>query len=331
MALPSKLPRRVISWPALHVALVLLVVLAVPALALLATIDLLRGRRRLNLTRVYALGLAVVTVEFIAFWSGTVVAVITANGRLIAESRWLQINFWLQNRWVAGQIAAARITTGLRVEVENIEVADEANAIVMARHLSHADALFPALVYAVMAGHELRYMLKEELQWPPAMDLIGNRLPHVWIDRAPGPDSPLLAVMRRAAEDIDATTVACIFPEGTFFTPERLVRALDRLERNRPDFARAAAGLRHVLPPRPAGSVTLLDGAPEADVVVMGHIGLESFSSIRDIVGAVPISDPVVIHLWRHRRTEVPEDPDDQAIWLVERWVELDEWVAGRL
>jgi 1-acyl-sn-glycerol-3-phosphate acyltransferase len=331
MALPSKLPRRVISWPGLHVALVLLVVLAVPALALLATIDLLRGRWRLNLTRVYALGLAIVTVEFVAFWSGTVVAVITANGRLIAESRWLQINFWLQNRWVAGQITAARITTGLRVEVENIEVADEANAIVMARHLSHADALFPALVYGVMAGHELRYMLKEELQWPPAMDLIGNRLPHVWIDRAPGPDSPLLAVMRRAAKDIDATTVACIFPEGTFFTPERLVRALDRLERTRPDLARAAAGLRHVLPPRPAGSVTLLDGAPEADVVVMGHIGLESFSSIRDIVGAVPISDPVVIHLWRHRRTEVPSDPDDQAIWLVERWVELDEWVAGRL
>ena len=77
--------------------------------------------------------------------------------------------------------------------------------------------------------------------------------------------------------------------------------------------------------------MTLLDGAPEADVVVMGHIGLESFSSIRDIVGAVPISDPVVIHLWRHRRTEVPADPDDQAIWLVERWVELDEWVTGRL
>ena len=77
--------------------------------------------------------------------------------------------------------------------------------------------------------------------------------------------------------------------------------------------------------------MTLLDGAPEADVVVMGHIGLESFSSISDIVGAVPISDPVVIHLWRHRRTEVPSDPDDQATWLVERWVELDKWVAGRL
>ena len=104
MAMPSKLPRRVISWPALHVALVVLVVLAVPALALLITIDLVRGRWRLNLTRVYALVLAIVTVEFVVFWSGIVSGIITANGRLISGRRWMAFNFWLQNRWVAAQI-----------------------------------------------------------------------------------------------------------------------------------------------------------------------------------------------------------------------------------
>jgi 1-acyl-sn-glycerol-3-phosphate acyltransferase len=331
MTLPSKLPRRFISWPALHIAVVALIVLAIPALALLAAIDLARGRWRLNFARVYALGLAIVTVEFVLFWAGIVTAVVTADGRLISHDRWLRINFWLQDRWVAAQIGAARITTGLKVEVENLEVAEEANAIIMARHLSHADALFPALVYGVLAGHDLRYMVKQELQWPPAMDLIGNRLPHVWIDRAPGPDSPLLAIMRRAAEDVDETTVACIFPEGTFFTLEGLDRAIDRLRETRPDLAEPAATLRHVLPPRPAGSVTLLAGAPTADVVVLGHIGLEAFSSIRDIIRAVPISDPVLIHLWRHRRADIPSDADDQATWLVLRWLELDAWISERL
>ena len=77
--------------------------------------------------------------------------------------------------------------------------------------------------------------------------------------------------------------------------------------------------------------MTLLAGAPTADVVVLGHIGLEAFSSIRDIIRAVPISDPVLVHLWRHRRADIPSDADDQATWLVLRWIELDAWISERL
>ncbi len=331
MAIPAKLPRRAVSWPALHLALVVLLALTVPALVVLVLLDLVRGCGRLHLTRVYGLGLGIVLVEVAVFWAAVLVGAVTLNGRLISRRRWRDINFWLQNRWLAGQLRVARITTGFRVEVENPEVATRANAIVMGRHLSHADALFPAMVYALMAGHELRYMLKEELQWPPAMDMVGNRLPHVWIDRAPGPDSPMLTVMRQAAADVDDTTVACIFPEGTFFTPERLKRAIARLEPTRPDLAERSRGLHHVLPPRPAGSLTLLAGAPDADVVVLGHIGLESYSSIRDIIRAVPITEPVLVHLWRHPRSEIPSNSHDQATWLVQRWVELDEWIATHL
>ena len=145
------------------------------------------------------------------------------------------------------------------------------------------------------------------------------------------PNCRAVAIMRRAAEDVDETTVACIFPEGTFFTLERLDRAIDRLRETRPDLAEPAATLRHVLPTRAAGSVTLLAGAPTADVVVLGHIGLEAFSSIRDIIRAVPISDPVLVHLWRHRRADIPSDADDQATWLLLRWLELDAWISERL
>ena len=309
----------------------MLVVLAVPALVILAVADAARGRWRLHFTRLYALGLGMVTIELFMFWVGIATALATANGRLVSKERWDRLNFGLQNSWLTSQIRVARVTSGLRIEVENPELTREANAIVMGRHLSHADALFPAMVYGLMAGHELRYMLKQELQWPPAMDLIGNRLPHVWIDRAPGPDSPMLAVMKSTAADVDDRTVACIFPEGTFFTPGRLERALDRLSRTRPDLAEVASRLRHVLPPRPAGSIALLEGAPDADIVVLGHVGLESYSSIRDIISAVPITEPIVVRLWRHQRSEIPEDPGDQATWLVERWIELDQWIEERL
>ena len=329
--MPSKLRRRAISWPALHVAFVLLVGLALPALVILAVLDLARGRWRLHLTRVYALGLGMITIELVMFWVGIVTGVVTLHGRLLPAPRWDRLNVWLQNTWLGWQIRVARATSGFRIHVENPEVTEQADAIVMGRHFSHADALFPAMVFGLMGGHELRYMLKEELQWPPAMDLVGNRLPHVWIDRAPGPDSPMLAVMARAAADVDSRTVACIFPEGTFFTPRRLERALDRLNRTRPDLAERAAGLRHVLPPRPAGSLALLEGAPDADIVVLGHIGLESYSNISDIIRAIPMTQPITIHLWRHHRREIPDDPHGQTTWLVERWVELDQWIEHRL
>jgi 1-acyl-sn-glycerol-3-phosphate acyltransferase len=331
MAMPTKLRRRSISWPALHVGAVLLVALAGPALVVLLVADLVRGRWHLHLTRVYLLGLGMVCIELAFFWLGLLTSAVTLNGRLVPAWAWAGINVWLQNRWIAGQVAVARLTSGFRIEIENPELTREANAIVMGRHLSHADAVFPAMVYGLMAGHQIRYMLKQELQWPPAMDLIGNRLPHVWIDRAPGPDSPMLAVMERTAHDVDERTVACIFPEGTFFTPERLERAITRLAGSRPDLAREARSLRHVLPPRPAGSLALLEGAPGADVVVLGHIGLERFSSIRDIIGAIPLTEPIRVRLWRHPRSEIPDNPRDQTAWLVRRWIQLDDWISEHL
>lgn len=308
-----------------------MIALAIPGLLGLLVLDLIRGRPRLHLTRVYALGLGMVTIELVMLWCGILTAIVTVNGRLMPSRSWERLNVFLQNTWLAGQIATARFTSGFRIEIENPEVTEEANAIVMGRHLSHADALFPAMVYGVEAGHELVYMLKQELQWPPAMDLIGNRLPHVWVDRTPAADSPMLGAIRHAAARVDERTVACIFPEGTFFTPERLDRALDRLGRTRPDLVDDARRLRHVLPPRPAGSLALLAGAPEADVVVLGHIGLERYSNISDIVRAIPITEPIRVRLWRHPRSEIPPDPTEQAAWLVHRWVELDAWIDGRL
>jgi 1-acyl-sn-glycerol-3-phosphate acyltransferase len=331
MAMPSKLPRRAISWPVSHLALALMIVGAIPVTSVLIVIDLIRGHRRFELTRVYTLGLGLVANEVLVVWLALVASLVTLNGRLISAARWLRINYWLQDRWLAGLIAVGRTTCGFRVEIENPEITEQANAIVMGRHLSHVDAIFPAMVYGLMAGHDLVYMIKQELQWLPTMDLVGNRLPHVWIDRAGGSDSAMRSELIQAAGRVDDTTVACIFPEGTFFTATRLERAIDRLSRTRPDLVATARTLRHVLPPRPAGSLALLEGAPDADVVVLGHVGLERFSSIRDIIRAVPVTEPIRVRLWRHPRSELPTDPDDHAAWLMQRWAELDAWIAGQL
>ncbi|MFQ5558664.1 MAG: hypothetical protein ACE5GB_14315, partial [Acidimicrobiales bacterium] len=85
------------------------------------------------------------------------------------------------------------------------------------------------------------------------------------------------------------------------------------------------------LPPRPAGTQAMLEGAANADVVVMGNVGLEAFSSISDIIASVPLRHDVRIRMWCHPRSTVPTAASDQATWLLHRWVELDHWIDGQL
>jgi hypothetical protein len=36
------------------------------------------------------------------------------------------------------------------------------------------------------------------------------------------------------------------------------------------------------------------------------------------------------VRFWRHERAELPDDPDELAEWLFDRWQELDDWTAGK-
>ena len=97
------------------------------------------------------------------------------------------------------------------------------------------------------------------------------------------------------------------------------------------DLARRADRLRYVLPPRPAGTQALLRGAPDADVVVLANVGTENLSSIAEIIDTITEPHPIVVHATRHERATVPDDPDAFAEWLVERWLEMDDWIHDRV
>ena len=127
-----------------------------------------------------------------------------------------------------------------------------------------------------------------EVDEETGLDIAANRLPDVFIDRAPGPDSPVLRRLEDLASGTDERSVSVIFPEGTFHTPERLDRAATRLGATRPDLEPLARTLRYMLPPRPSGTLALLRGAPDADIVLMGHVGLEGFGSMKEILERIP-------------------------------------------
>lgn len=168
-----------------------------------------------------------------------------------------------------------------------------------------------------------------EMLADPGFDLLYGRTGSAFITREDDP-AARQAVARLAA-GLTGQTAVVIFPEGRLFRPDALLRALARLASSDPARAERLAGLAHVLPPRSGGVLALLDQAPQADVVVISHVGLDRFATFDDLARAVPLRHPVKVAVRRISRDSVPADAEARAAWLDEVWVEVDRHVAAEL
>ena len=326
--LPSPIVRRPISITLVSLAFAVVVALTPLVLPILALADLATGTP-MRRSRIWLLYLSVLFDEGLGTWLAIAMTAFHL-GRLDrpkAQQRFHRLMGWWGNR----HITSLRRVAGVRWVVDNPEEAVRANAIVLSRHASHVDAVLPLLLFATVGGHHIRYTLKDDLQWAPAMDIVGNRLPHVFVDRSPAPDSPLTDRIRELARGVDDDTVTVIFPEGTFHTPERLDRAATRIAETRPDLEPVVRSLQHLLPPRPAGTLALMEGAPTADLVLVAHEGMETFGDLAAIRAHIPLVEPVRVRLWRIARADVPDDEDDFVTWLMDRWTEMDRWIQQRV
>ena len=219
---------------------------------------------------------------------------------------------------------------GARISIEGAECVTPAPIIILARHISIGDALLPTAVVGDKPDLYLRHVAKNDMLWDPAIDIVGNQMINFFVDRAPVDNSSELTPIRDLAATLGPDAAAVIFPEGTFRTPERHERAIARLRQSNLEAAELAATFNHVLPPRPAGTIALLEGHPEADIVVFSHIGFEPFSSLRQIWENTPLTSPIQIGLWRIPRSEVPDTPEAQRQWLLEVFKTVDNWVEDR-
>jgi hypothetical protein len=92
--------------------------------------------------------------------------------------------------------------------------------------------------------------------------------------------------------------------------------------------AQQAEAMTHVLAPQPGGVLAALDAAPEADVLLVAHTGLDHLDSVGDIWRELPMDKRLLMGWWRVPRSEIPADRDGQVAWLFERWRQIDGWVA---
>jgi len=312
--------RRLVSVPTLALLAVALVVLSPLWVPLAALWDCGRARWRWAHVRLLA---------FATWWAWLETIGMLVAGWLLVTGRARRPgpHFRLQRWWANGLVVGLRRTCRLTLTARHLEALVPGPVVVLPRHASLADALLSAW-FVTRPGLEPHYVLKRELLADPCLDIVGNRLPNHFLDRGAADAAPELAAIGALAAGVrDPDECIVIFPEGTRANPAKRARALARLAERNPERATTLSALRHLGPPRPAGTLAVLDGAPTADVVVMAHAGFEGLDTFGGILAAIPGTAPILIDCVRIPRSEVPTDAAARIAWLDAQWLALDQRV----
>ena len=200
--------------------------------------------------------------------------------------------------------------------------------LVCCRHAGPGDSF--VLVHTLMEWYhrEPRVVLKDTLAWDPAIDVLLNRIPARFITPNPAEGAGLEDQIATLASGLDQNDAFVIFPEGGNFTPARRERAIERLQRMGLErMAQRAERMIHVLAPRPGGFLAALDAAPDADVVLVAHTGLDHLLTVGDIWRELPMDKQIVMRWWQVPRSEIPQGRDERIDWLYAWWERIDVWI----
>lgn len=255
------------------------------------------------------------------------------------RSRFVDWNFTLQHWWARFLGRGAFRIFGIRVApVEPyVELPDGGRApyrfggnpvIVFVRHASTADTILTAVLVSVPYGTKLRYVLKRELLWDPCLDIVGNRIPNVFVRRDSAQTEREVAAVAALADDLGPNDGVLIYPEGTRFSASKKARIVEKLrEQGREEAAREAEALRHVLRPRSGGPLALLERAPQADVVFLAHTGFEGSASFDRFFNGGLIGRTVHADIRVVKAVDVPKTAETRRAWMMEQWRRVDDFI----
>lgn len=199
-------------------------------------------------------------------------------------------------------------------------------AIVLPRHTSIGDTVLPLVFYAAQRNFAVRYVLKRELLLDPCLDIVGNRLPNVFLDRASDEMTLELDALQSLANSAGERDALIIYMEGTRFSSRKLDRIVSRLESSDSELA---AGWETVLPPRMGGALALIEGAPEKDLLFFAHTGFEGAGSFAALFNGSWLDGRVRLCFWRIKAADIPRDIQARRAMLLAQWRHMDKVVQG--
>jgi hypothetical protein len=193
--------------------------------------------------------------------------------------------------------------------------------------VSPVDNLLPLYLIAGPHGVRLRWVINRWLQRDPCIDIVGHRLPNLFVSTARKQRGESMGVAQ-LGEDLGPTDGVLIFPEGALYTPSRREQILQALETQDPALHARAERIAYMLPPRLGGVLGLLESAEGADVLFIAHHGLEGARKYTSIAWGALVHAELRIKLWRVPAADIPKTPEERTDWLFEWWERMDRWVG---
>lgn len=326
---PPRWLRRILLVPlVIGLAVVLLATLPAWLLIAAAASPLVQGRLRplrvVWLGTVYVVWDACALIALFGLW------VASGFGWKVRSPAFQRAHYVLTGAFLRFLFAQAKWTLRLRLDIAGSDP-DTAlpgrPELVVCRHAGPGDSF--VLVHALVNwfDREPRIVLKDSLQWDPAVDVLLNRLPNRFIapQRDPG---GLEKLVGNLAVGLDENDAFVIFPEGGNFTPRRRIRAIEMLRaRGLEKMAARAEQMRNVLAPRPGGLLAALDAAPEAGVIFVAHTGLDRMLTVGDVWRELPMDKQITMRFWSVPPEDVPMGREQRIEWLYDWWAKIDAWI----
>jgi 1-acyl-sn-glycerol-3-phosphate acyltransferase len=327
---PPKLLRRLVVAPLVAV-LEAVVIVTSPVVLLFAAIaaPFFGGWRPLRM--------ALIVLAFVVRHLGATIAClglwIASGFGLRADSEDMQRAHYAVMRWfVSGVYRAIARLARVEVSVEGSAAAETVLStpgrpvVVLSRHAGEGETLL--VIHELLCRHDRgpRVVMHEALRLDPLIDVLGDRLPNRFVDPRGGDTEVEIAAMAR---ELGETAALVVFPEGVNFSERSRLRGIERLERaGHAEEAEWARAMRHVSAPRPGGTLAAIEGAPQADVVLMGHVGFPT--GMREVWRLLPEPQRIQVHLWHEPADALPAGRDERIDWLFGWWRRLDAWVDER-
>lgn len=343
MRLPPRWVRRVVFAPAV-VVLAVALVLFLPLVALVLVFLLAVTRNRLRTPRVlwmaafYLLWDAAALVCLFGLW------VASGFGWKVRSPTFQRLHYelagtmlrllFLQARWVLRlRITLAGATP--MTEPDGSPIAHGRPLIVASRHAGPGDSFILVHVLINQADREPRIVLKDTLQWDPAVDILLNRLPNRFItprsftSAARSSAAVTADDVGRLAAGMDDDDAFLIFPEGGNFTSRRREERIAGLERSgHHGLAQRATHMEFVMAPRPGGMLAAMEAAPDADVLFIAHTGLDRMVTVADIWRELPMDKEIVMRGWHVRREDFPAGWSAREQWVFDWFERMDAWIG---
>lgn len=330
MRLPPRWVRRTLLAPAVVLVAVMLVSTLPLWLVIAATASplvpgYLRPLRVVWMGVIYLVWDAAALVALFGLW------VASGFGWKVRSPGFQRAHYMLTGWFLAFLFWQARWALRLRITViggDPDTAAPGRPELVVCRHAGPGDSFI--LIHALVNwfDREPRIVLKDTLQWDPAVDVMLNRLPNRFIAPQSQATDSVQEQVGQLATGLEDNGAFVIFPEGGNFTPGRRVRAIERLRAlGLEKMAVRAEAMQHLVAPKPGGLLAALDAAPDSGVIFVAHTGLDRMLTAADVWRQLPMDKEVVMRFWSVPPDEIPAGRKERIEWLYEWWAHIDAWI----